>query len=352
MPFFVIVLIGCILDYSSRRFDDTIGQGNFDGVEIKISQGTYEIIDDTIVSNVQSPSINLQLTNTLDQPKSISIKLYNMRPDSLPKLVPEIGMVRLGNEKKLIHYDVTLEANQEIEVQILNYDKNSNYRFAAVGDIQYNKKAARKLLNHIAEFGDSIDFLIILGDLVNTGDDEEYDWAYEWVKSVPLPVYVIYGNHDAGLLTDGYPSFKRYFGKTTYHFEHGDDLFLILDAADQGVSRDVFDYAKTNLQSSQNRRKFVFSHVPVFDESGIRNNSFNTSYDAARFMNMLIDNDVDILFSGHVHTYQDFTISGVRNITAGMGGGIPERLDEIGDGYIIVESDLQGINVERIELGD
>jgi predicted phosphodiesterase len=207
---------------------------------------------------------------------------------------------------------------------------------------------AEEILNSVKEA--ELDFFMFLGDLVMSANNEEYDEAMELIKKFPIPVYFVFGNHDGDGGTEDFELYNEHIGKANYRFVYNNDLFLILDGAQQSVSRKIFDYAEKSLKASNETNKFVFIHVPPFDQSGIRGNSFNTSFDGARFMNLMIQNEVDIIFSGHIHTYQDYMISGVRSIVAGMGGGVPEALDGVGYGYIIVERNEKGVFVNRVDV--
>jgi len=341
------MMTGCITNPDTERFADTIGEGQVDDVNITINLGTFALVNDTIVSNIQKPNIDIHLQSNSNEHRTIVFKLHNMRNSVLPSLSPDNGMVRRGVENKTVIYTVNVQPNEEFSVSLTSFSDTDTYTFAAVGDIQLNKDAGRKIVEDINSRG-GIDFIMILGDLTMGGNDE-FEWGYDLLNSFDIPAYLVIGNHDLGntigINGDGYEMFRTQFGKTNYSFEYNNDLFLILDSADQGISREVYNYAKKILSQGSYRKKFVFQHIPAFEESGIRNASFNTSYDAARYMNMVSNSNVDIIFSGHVHTYQDFTIAGVRNVIAGMGGGAPELMDGIENGYILVTSDESGVNI-------
>ena len=352
ISFFISFLaLGCIFSSDEDRFHDHAGHLNSESFDVEINYGTVDIIADTIVSHLQGPSATIVLKSNSEYDQKVVFKLKNIIQSPLPESLNDRGLIMNVDENNTVLYSLTLKAGEEFKTTISTPQDTNGYSFGAVGDIQYNIEAAEKLSKDIAD--KNLAFMVILGDLVQRGTKKEYAWAYDFTSQFPVPVYVIYGNHDKGsILSDGYQYFRQYYGSTNTKFKFNGDLFLLLDAADQGLSASVFDFAHDALKSTSARSKFVFQHTPPFEESGFRNNSFNTSFSAARYINMMIDHDVDLILSGHIHTYQDFTIEGVRNLIVGTGGGIPERFDGYGNGYVIVNKNQEkdSFTVNRIEL--
>jgi len=344
----VIILWSCLKHQDEERFNVVIGQVTYENIDISLDHGTLEVVGDKMVSNVQVPNPMLRLRSDNMDTIQLDFVFHNMRLNILPTITPERGVLQIGNEPKSIHYSIILLPYEEISIQLTNFPKKDSYKFGVVGDIQNEWNSGEHIAESIKD--KDLDFFIHLGDIVSLGNEEEYIEAAELMTKFSVPVYHIVGNHDVSSLGSGFEYYSKYFGKTNYSFSYNSDLFVALDAADQGISRKVFDFGETTLEQQTGENKFVFQHVPPFDDSGIRNNSFSTNFEAARYMNLMIDNDVDVVFAGHVHSYQDFTVSGVRNIIAGIGGGIPEKLDDIGYGYLIVHCDNSEFSVERIDL--
>ena len=156
------------------------------------------------------------------------------------------------------------------------------------------------------------------------------------------------GNHE--LFNGGYDHYRDIFGKTNYHFELAGDLFLMLDAATQSFSRDVFSYASDLVQNPKFDKKMVFTHVTPVDQFGNRNNGFTSSFHAARFLNVLQKNNVDMMFSGHIHSYQEYNVEGVKYYVVGTGGGIQEMFDGVQCRFLVVEKKQGEIEVEKVDL--
>ena len=347
---FVSMLIwACSNEPIEERFYDVIGQISYNNVDVSINHGTFEITNDRIISNVQTPNIELEIKSNNTDSVLLNFEFRNMRTDQLPEIVPNTGRVSRGDKAKYVNYRVLVPPMEARTIHLNSFTETRAYKFGVVGDIQSSWEFGEKIAESIDE--NEIDFFVHVGDIVMFGTEEAYQEAIELMEKFPVPVYLLLGNHDGSTGYDsGYKYFRQYFGKTNYSFSYNNDLFLMLDAANQGMSADVFDYSRKTLELNKDENKFVFLHVPPFDESGIRSFSFSTSIDAARFMNLMIDNDVDLIFSGHIHTYQDYTISGVRTIVAGIGGGVPEGSEGVSNGYVIVTRNESGISTQRIDL--
>ncbi len=344
----LFILCSCIKHQGEERFKAVIGKITYENIDISIDHGTFEILGDKIISNVQVPNPILEIKSSNNDTIRLNFTLKNMRHGILPTVSPERGSLLIGEQPKSVEYSLLILPNEEVTIELTNFEQKDSYKFGVVGDIQTEWEPGEEIAESIKD--KDLDFFIHLGDIVNLGDESEYLEALELMDKFTVPVYHIVGNHDVSSLGDGFKLYKEYFGKTTYSFSYNSDLFVVLDAADQGIVRDVFNFAQNTLENQPGENKFVFQHVPPFDPSGIRNNSFSSDFEAARYMNMMIDNDVDIVFSGHIHSYNDFNISGVRNIIAGMGGGIPEKLDDVGYGYLIFHRNESDFTIERIDL--
>ena len=79
------------------------------------------------------------------------------------------------------------------------------------------------------------------------------------------------------------------------------------------------------------------THIAPLDPSGIRNGSFRNRQEAAKLLDRLARRDVDLALYGHVHTFEAFSNVGIPAYISGGGGAIPERLDNIGRHFLVVD---------------
>ena len=88
-------------------------------------------------------------------------------------------------------------------------------RIAAAGDVHFDRKSHERLSQHFEGLENKADFLLLAGDLTQTGHPEEMKVLADDLKKCPIPVIAVLGNHD-------------------YHFEQVDLVVNILK--DVGVT--------------------------------------------------------------------------------------------------------------------
>lgn len=69
-------------------------------------------------------------------------------------------------------------------------------RIAAVGDVHYDKSCRTRLKAYFEALGGRADLLLLAGDLTQSGAVEEAAALADDLKSVPVPVVAVLGNHD------------------------------------------------------------------------------------------------------------------------------------------------------------
>ena len=73
---------------------------------------------------------------------------------------------------------------------------------------------------------DSLDFVILGGDITDFGTDEEIGAAKALLDSLRKPYYLVAGNHDAKWSESGCNTFKNVFGYEHFEFEASGWRFL------------------------------------------------------------------------------------------------------------------------------
>lgn len=69
-------------------------------------------------------------------------------------------------------------------------------RIAATGDVHFDRKSHNRLSQHFSGLAEKADIFLIAGDLTQTGHPEEMLVLAEDLKKCPIPVIVVFGNHD------------------------------------------------------------------------------------------------------------------------------------------------------------
>jgi Icc-related predicted phosphoesterase len=76
-------------------------------------------------------------------------------------------------------------------------------RIAAAGDIHFDRNSSNRLARHLQGLSGKADMLLLAGDLTQTGHPEEMMVLANDLKTCPIPVIAVLGNHDYHL---GQPS--------------------------------------------------------------------------------------------------------------------------------------------------
>jgi 3',5'-cyclic-AMP phosphodiesterase len=97
-------------------------------------------------------------------------------------------------------------------------------------------------------------------------------------------------------------------------------------------------------------------HIPPLDPTGVRNGAFASRSEAATLLGRLAESGVDLTLYGHIHSYYEFDNAGIPAFISGGGGAIPERFDDIGRHFMVIEAGAdRGIvdtSVVRVDPGD
>lgn len=89
--------------------------------------------------------------------------------------------------------------------------KASEDLIACVNDVNNNKE---------------IEFVIVSGDVAEKGRDKELEEAYQILKGIKVPYYVIPGNHDTKWSESGGLKFRQVFGGERFFFERNGVAFV------------------------------------------------------------------------------------------------------------------------------
>jgi len=187
--------------------------------------------------------------------------------------------------------------------------KNS-YSFIVVADphIHGNTRGLERLKYAIDS---DVKFVVIVGDITQTGRQEDVKKFIEIARSLSVPVFPVIGNHD--VYFGNWSVWKRLIGSTVYRVNIGDtDTLLILDSANAFFGARQLDWLKNELNKSRGR-VFVFTHFNLFTER-FPGTSLTDTRERARVISLLTRR-ADAMFMGHAHRRSVREIGGVTYIT-------------------------------------
>lgn len=98
-----------------------------------------------------------------------------------------------------------------------------DFKVAVIGDPQQYPGDLETTIETINRKSD-VDFVLLLGDVVETGIEKEYEWACKALNKTDKPIISVIGNHDA--LSYGKVIWEKIFGSFDYSFNYLGTKFI------------------------------------------------------------------------------------------------------------------------------
>lgn len=201
------------------------------------------------------------------------------------------------------------------------------------------------------------DFIILNGDIVDFGNKAEYIVINGFTEASPIPFYATIGNHENW--QNGSKFYLNYFGPLTKSFTFKNSLFIFLDNHTGYISDSQFKWLEGELSKSKALHKFVFAHMPaidahteVFDTKNYRypqmKHNMYSKNQSDKLINLISRYQVDALFSGHDHIFNNFNIGNTNQVNSGAIGGKIRKVDEVT--YLDVQIDGKNVDIKNIPL--
>ena len=248
--------------------------------------------------------------------------------------------VKEANESRNVNR-LRLESPRHLNViHALEIQKNisdrSHFSFIVLGDSQDNYDKFKQILNDAMKH--KPDFIIHVGDFTKHGSYDEYKRAITLLHQINIPFILIPGNHE--IENHGMEYFALLIGYPDFYFDIGRYRFICLNNNNRGVDPQIFSLLETPreikncmpadgfdrneisdiehlLQSKDHN--FIFMHQPP--PIGLSLGRHFTR-NADLFMDLLQKKaqNVQYVFSGHLHGYAEVKHKGVTYIVSGGAG--------------------------------
>ncbi|MCB0585921.1 MAG: metallophosphoesterase [Phaeodactylibacter sp.] len=215
---------------------------------------------------------------------------------------------------------LTDEAGETIESGILTFatapEEDVPFTFAVIGDTEARPHINFQVSKLIWE--ERPNFLLNLGDLTDGGmEHHKFEWPYEYFTGMTalasrIPVFPVAGNGEGDLFW-----YKRYHklpgAKGYYSFRYGNAEFFMLDSnrkEEFAPGGEQYLWLEEQLQQSAARWKFVCHHHAPYSSD---ENDYGDSWkgpsalgdpEVRQIVPLYEKYGVDIVFFGHLHTYQ------------------------------------------------
>jgi 3',5'-cyclic AMP phosphodiesterase CpdA len=102
----------------------------------------------------------------------------------------------------------------------------TSFKFIMTGDTQEFYDELEDLVAHVNSLND-ISFVLLNGDLVEFGWNNEYNWVADRLAKLKVPYITTIGNHD--MLANGREMYKLMFGQENFVFNYGTSRFICLN---------------------------------------------------------------------------------------------------------------------------
>ncbi|HEY3390006.1 MAG TPA: metallophosphoesterase, partial [Prolixibacteraceae bacterium] len=221
--------------------------------------------------------------------------------------------------------------------------------FALLTDLHVNPlSASDTALHQIVDELNKIeyDFVVVSGDLTNTGSNAELEAVSNALKQLNKPYYVIPGNHETNWSESAGLQFNRLFGNDRFLFRKNGFVMVGMNTGpfmrmgDGLVKQEDLRWLNRELNQAKTNKELLisFNHYPLAD--GLSNWESVTE--------ILKNNNCILSFCGHGHRLVLLNFDGIPGI---MGRAMMMRNSQL-PGYNIVELRNDSVYVSQKELGN
>ncbi|MFO0568335.1 MAG: metallophosphoesterase [Polyangiaceae bacterium] len=336
---------GCIRPAEERADRDLdVGKASGHGLDVDVDSGlaaVRELGADTLRLWSSAPAWEMSVTTRAGAAKDWSISLENVIADATLRAVAgDTSLTVTQIESPLPTrktYRVTLPAGTKTRFTLAPPDRNdtSPWRFALMSDVQEAIVDVNDIYRRMNEVH-GLRFLLGAGDLTQQGQEDELSRFRDELAALDIPYYTTLGNHELG---DSGPAYQDWYGRANSHFVYRGVHFSLLDSASATIDPIVYDWLDGWLASGRDHVHIVAMHIPPIDPVGVRNGSFSSRNEAAKLLTRLAEGRVDLTLYGHIHSYYSFDNAGIPAYISGGGGAIPERFDQIGRHFLVIDVD-------------
>jgi len=352
-------LLGGCLDVAEERAqrDLEIGKAQAGAVAVEVVDGLAAVraaADGELLLWVSAPAIRLRLTPAAGAARSLRLTAFNVLPDV--ELGAKQGRTSVtaepleGEPRTRKRWRVELEPGVTSELALAPSDAAAGgpWRFAVLSDIQEAVDRLQDIHRRI-NADPSIRFLLGAGDLTERGHADELERYQNELRALDVPYYTTLGNHELG---ENPTLWHDYFGRGNFHFVFRGVTFTLLDSASATIDPTAYDWLDGWLAEARERVHLVAMHIPPLDPIGVRGGGFASKNEAAKLLTRLANGKVDLTLYGHIHSYYGFENAGIPAHISGGGGAIPERFDNVGRHFLVVDVSAEGgvSNVQVVEV--
>ncbi len=255
----------------------------------------------------------------------------------------------------------TSKVTTSVEANNYSPGNHGTFRFAQITDIHFspnNPNPTEDLLRSVAQINatDSIDFVLVTGDIAEEGDRATMLRVKETLDLLKVKYYITLGNHETKWSDSGCTAFEEIFGGERFEFEHKGILFLGFNsgplmrmANGHVVPQDIrwmtermnrFNTGNSQLSTLHpplNKPVILVTHYPLIE--GDVDNWYEVT-DAVRPYN------IRLFIGGHYHRNRNLRYDGIPGIL--MRSNLRDKDGKPGYGIYDITKDSILVYTQRI----
>ncbi len=187
--------------------------------------------------------------------------------------------------------------------------------FAQLTDLHVTpgEQSEKNLISIVDEInGGDLDFVVVTGDLTNTGSNAELETVHRALVGLNIPCYVIPGNHETNWSESAGQRFNQLWGNDRFLFSKKGYLFVgfntgpYLKMGDGHVKQEDLQWLRRELEKNKPLNKTLVSltHYPLAD-------GLDNWYEVTKILNHY---DCRLALCGHGHQLKLFNFDGIPGI--------------------------------------
>ncbi len=331
------------------RQDEAVGQGEIPELAIAVDGGhaaVRQLAPGYVSLWAAAPRLSGQLSLRGAAPEELWLEVANCMPDAALVLQPAAPIFTSERDttgvcrfqvRSLAESVPERDGQRDLRFTLAppGTDQPGTFRFAVMSDVQEAIDDVQDIYQRLNQ-EPGVEFLLGAGDLTQQGTRDQLERFQLELTGSRIPYYTTLGNHELGQVPTLY---HEYFGRGSQTFEYRGVRFSLLDSASATIDPTVFEWLDDWLTRGLDQLHVVAMHIPPLDPVGVRNGSFASRAEAAKLLGRLAQAKVDLTLYGHIHSYYRFDNAGIPAFISGGGGAIPERFDQIGRHFLVVEAD-------------
>jgi len=200
------------------------------------------------------------------------------------------------------------------------------FTFVAFGDTRTRHRDHQAVVDRMLTV--EPDFVLHTGDLVTAGSAaHQWNTFFEIERELMAraPLFPALGNHE-GMNPNYFDLFYLPGSERWYTFDYGNARFVCLQVdgfAEFGADSEQYAWLEETLSANTRPWLFVYFHVPPYSSVSYDSTGGEDEQSVRSALTPLFEqHDVDMVFSGHMHSYERNEVNSITYVVT-AGGGAP-----------------------------